>query len=31
MAKRPEESGAALESIEMIGRTAQDELRVVLG
>ncbi len=31
MAKRPEEAGAALESIEMIGRTAQDELRVVLG
>jgi signal transduction histidine kinase len=31
MAKRPGEAGAALESIEMIGRTAQDELRVVLG
>ncbi len=31
MAKRPEEAGGALESIEMIGRTAQDELRVVLG
>jgi signal transduction histidine kinase len=31
MAKRPEEAGNALESIEMIGRTAQDELRVVLG
>jgi signal transduction histidine kinase len=31
MAKRPEEAGLALESIEMIGRTAQDELRVVLG
>ena len=31
MAKRPEEAGAALGSIEMIGRTAQDELRVVLG
>ena len=31
MVKRPEEAGAALESIEMIGRTAQDELRVVLG
>jgi signal transduction histidine kinase len=31
MAKRPEQAGAALESIEMIGRTAQDELRVVLG
>ncbi len=30
-ARRPEEAGAALESIEMIGRTAQDELRVVLG
>jgi signal transduction histidine kinase len=29
--KRPEEASAALESIEMIGRTAQDELRVVLG
>ena len=31
MVKRPEQAGAALESIEMIGRTAQDELRVVLG
>jgi signal transduction histidine kinase len=31
MAKRPEEARAALASIEMIGRTAQDELRVVLG
>jgi signal transduction histidine kinase len=31
MAKRPEAASAALESIEMIGRTAQDELRVVLG
>ena len=31
MAKRPDEAGAALESIELIGRTAQDELRVVLG
>jgi signal transduction histidine kinase len=31
MAKHPEEAGVALESIEMIGRTAQDELRVVLG
>ena len=31
MAKRPEQASAALESIEMIGRTAQDELRVVLG
>jgi signal transduction histidine kinase len=30
-AKRPEEATAALESIETIGRTAQDELRVVLG
>jgi signal transduction histidine kinase len=29
-AKRPEEANAALESIENIGRTAQDELRVVL-
>jgi signal transduction histidine kinase len=29
--KRPEEANAALESIETIGRTAQDELRVVLG
>jgi signal transduction histidine kinase len=31
MARRPEEAGIALESIELIGRTAQDELRVVLG
>src|SRR5215472_15297883 len=31
MTKRPEEAGTALESIELIGRTAQDELRVVLG
>ena len=31
MAKHPEEAGTALQSIEMIGRTAQDELRVVLG
>jgi len=31
MAKRPEEASSALESIESIGRTAQDELRVVLG
>jgi len=31
MAKRPEEAGAALESIENIGRTAQEELHVVLG
>jgi signal transduction histidine kinase len=31
MAKHPEEASAALESIETIGRTAQDELRVVLG
>jgi signal transduction histidine kinase len=31
MAKRPEEATTALESIETIGRTAQDELRVVLG
>jgi len=30
-AKRPEEAAAALGSIETIGRTAQDELRVVLG
>jgi len=29
--KRPEEASAALESIETIGRTAEDELRVVLG
>ena len=29
--KRPEEAGSALASIETIGRTAQDELRVVLG
>ena len=31
MAKHPEQAGAALESIEAIGRTAQDELRAVLG
>jgi signal transduction histidine kinase len=31
MDRRPEEASAALESIETIGRTAQDELRVVLG
>jgi signal transduction histidine kinase len=31
MAKRPEEAGTALENIEMIGRTAQEELHVVLG
>ena len=31
MTKRPEEAGTALESIENIGRTAQEELRVVLG
>jgi signal transduction histidine kinase len=31
MAKRPEEAVAALETIESIGRTAQEELRVVLG
>jgi signal transduction histidine kinase len=31
MEKWPEEASAALESIETIGRTAQDELRVVLG
>jgi signal transduction histidine kinase len=31
MARRPEEASCALESIEMIGRTAQEELRVVLG
>jgi len=31
MAKRPEEASTALESIETIGRTAQEELRVVLG
>jgi len=30
MAKRPEEASNALESIEAIGRTAQEELRVVL-
>jgi len=29
--KRPQEASSALESIETIGRTAQDELRVVLG
>ena len=31
MDKQPEQAGAALESIEATGRTAQDELRVVLG
>jgi len=31
MAKRPEQAAAALESIEATGRSAQDELRVVLG
>ena len=31
MAKRPEEASNALESIEAVGRTAQDELRAVLG
>jgi signal transduction histidine kinase len=31
MARRPEAASAALESIETIGRTAQEELRVVLG
>lgn len=31
LAKRPEEIEGTLESIEMVGRTAQDELRVVLG
>jgi signal transduction histidine kinase len=31
MGKRPEEASSALASIEAIGRTAQDELRVVLG
>jgi signal transduction histidine kinase len=31
MAKHPEEASSALDSIETIGRTAQDELRVVLG
>jgi signal transduction histidine kinase len=31
MEKRPEEANSALESIEAISRTAQDELRVVLG
>ena len=31
MAKRPEEARSALESIELIGRTAQEELRVVVG
>ena len=31
MARRPEAASGALESIEMIGRTAQEELRVVLG
>ncbi len=31
MARRPEAASTALESIETIGRTAQEELRVVLG
>jgi signal transduction histidine kinase len=31
MAEQPEQAGMALESIEATGRTAQDELRVVLG
>jgi signal transduction histidine kinase len=31
MARRPDEAASALESIETIGRTAQEELRVVLG
>jgi signal transduction histidine kinase len=31
MARRPEEASTALESIETIGRTAQEKLRVVLG
>jgi signal transduction histidine kinase len=31
MARRPQEAALALESIEAIGRTAQEELRVVLG
>jgi signal transduction histidine kinase len=31
MARRPEEASSALESIETIGRTAQEELRVVIG
>jgi len=31
MAKRPQQASTALESIETIGRTAQEELRVVLG
>ncbi len=31
MARQPEQAAAALESIEATGRTAQDELRVVLG
>ncbi len=31
MAKNPDEASTALESIELIGRTAQDELAVVLG
>jgi signal transduction histidine kinase len=31
MARRPEAAAGALESIELIGRTAQQELRVVLG
>jgi signal transduction histidine kinase len=31
MSQQPQQAAAALESIETIGRTAQDELRVVLG
>jgi signal transduction histidine kinase len=31
MARRPEEASMALETIESVGRTAQEELRVVLG
>src|SRR4029077_15751941 len=31
MGRRPEEASTALESIETIGRTAQEQLRVVLG
>lgn len=31
MARQPQEAASALESIEAIGRTAQEELRVVLG
>jgi signal transduction histidine kinase len=31
MARRPEEASIALETIETVGRTAQEELRVVLG